>query len=351
MCSLLYVLSVLIYSLTLCMAHVAKFDGSGKVLGIQVNGNTPYLHTVTSGPVGVPTTLNRSLFSPALYLVETNENLVNPNVLKDNGVRVCAGTIYYDRNPPAWCDTADVKDTVFCPVAYEWGCQKTPIDIHGIYSWVAHGYGLRVYEDPSSVGYVFTATAAMVCLIIVDYIPSKHSFSWAPKEVASVALAVSLMMSFNWSFIIVASVAFGVAISNKSKQLIVTSLRASLVITVSECLLDYNIDSTAVGLSRVIAAAVVSIGAGARGSLWSLPWAVVRGVYPTIEESYTIHMTRKWEMWTISALIVTGAFLIGLASSAPGQWRRHLGLPNSTRRSYSRPMLSTGALGTGKYFM
>lgn len=299
-------------------------EPSGKLRGVLVDGVEPYAATVTTGAVSVPDPPDRPLFDDALYPQEAEYAAVNPNVLRPGGVRVCAGTVHYRDDAPPWCTTAATKATVPCAVPYEWGCGDVSIDTHGLYSWVADGHALRVHSAPSAAGYVVTASAAIVALILVDTLAPPLAPAWAAREVASITVAVSVMGGFNWAFVIVTAVSFGFAVGGAHRKLVAASLRAALVITVAECLTDYNIDATAVSLARVIAAAAVSMAAGARGTLWSLPWALVRGVLPVVVESVAIDPSRTGDLWLISVVITGTAFFVGFWVAPAGSWRAHL---------------------------
>ena len=303
---------------------VVALEPSGKLRGVLVDGAEPYADTITTGAVSVPDPPDRPLFDGALYPQEADYPAVNPNVLRPGGVRVCAGTVHYRDDAPPWCATAATEATVPCAVPYQWGCDGVAIDAQGLFSWVADGHALRVHAAPSAAGYVVTASAAIVALILVDTLGPPTAPAWAAREVASIALAVSVMGGFNWAFVIVTAVPFGLAVGGAHHKLVAASLRAALVITVAECLTDYNIDATAVSLARVIAAAAVAMAAGARGTLWALPWALVRGVLPVVVESVAIDPSRTGDLWLISAVITGTAFFVGFWVAPDNAWRRHL---------------------------
>jgi hypothetical protein len=324
-----------------------SLEPSGKLRGVLVDGLEPYAATVTTGAVSVPDPPDRPLFDDALYPQEAEYSAVNPNVLRPGGVRVCAGTVHYRDDAPPWCATAATKATVPCAVPYEWGCGDVTIDTHGLFSWVADGHALRVHAAPSAAGYVATASAAIVALILVDTLGPPLAPAWAAREVASITVAVSIMGGFNWAFVIVTAVSFGLAVGGARPKLVAASLRAALVITVAECLTDYNIDATAVSLARVIAAAAVAIAAGARGTVWSLPWAVVRGVLPVVVESVAIDPSRTGDLWLIAVVITGTAFFVGLWVSPAGAWRQTFLPPEPAPPPYVEYYYPAGAGSSG----
>lgn len=321
------------------MASTAQLEPSGRVRGVLVDGQEPYAFTVTSGTVAVPTNLGRPLHAAAEYSDDTiTQPVVNPNVLRPGGVTVCAGTIYYDTDPPPWCATAPVQSSTLCVAPYTWGCGAEAIDTNGLYTWVGDGYVLRNHRPPSATAYVVTATAAMVALIVVDLVVETTQYPWLPREVSLLTVSVAIMSGLNWSFVAVTSVALGVALVKGHPRLIGTALRPALVVTVAECLTDYNIDATAVGISRVIAAVAVAVAAGARGSVWALPWAVVRGVYPVVIITYVLDPDSPADAWLVASVIVALAFLIGFMASPAGAWRKYLGLPAVRAPVYASPV-------------
>jgi hypothetical protein len=253
--------------------------------------------------------------------------VVNPNVLRPGGVTVCAGTIYYDTGPPPWCETAPVESSTLCAVPYMWGCGDDAISTNGLYTWAGDGFVLRMHRPPSATAYVVTATAAMVALVVVDLVVGSTRYPWLSREVSLLTVSVAVVGSLNWSFVVVSSVALGVTLAKASPRLIATALRPALVVTVAECLTDYNIDATAVGISRVIAAVAVAVAAGARGSVWTVPWAVVRGVHPVVVTTYVLDPASPADAWLVATVIVLLAFLIGFLASPAGAWRYYLALP------------------------
>lgn len=310
------------------MASTAQLEPSGRVRGVLVDGQEPFAFTATSGTVAVPGNLGRPLHAAAEYRDETiTQPVVNPNVLRPGGVTVCAGTIYYDTAPPPWCESAPVESSTLCAAPYTWGCGTETITTNGLYTWAGGGFVLRTHRPPSATAYVITATAAMVALIVVDLVVTSTRYPWLAREVSLLTVSVAIMSGLNWTFVAVASVALGITLSGASPRLVGTALRPALVITVAECLTDYNIDATAVGISRVIAAVAVSVAAGARGSVWTLPWAVVRGVYPIVVTTYTLSPDSPIDEWLVASVIVALAFLIGFMASPAGAWRKYLGLP------------------------
>ncbi len=306
-------------------ASLIRLDVSGKVSGVQVNGVEPYAFTFTSGAVGVITNPQTPLNELALYPSdEPKPATVNPNVLFAGGVSLCSGGIYARSDSPQWCRNANVKRAAFCKIPYAWGCDTISIDTHGLFSWEENGRILLEYDPPVAIGYVVTATAAIVALILVDAFPMYTDYKWVPREVALLTVAVSVMSNFNWSFIIVAGISAGVTVAGARANLLKSSLRAALVVTIAESLTEYNIDATAVGLARVVAAVAVLIGAGARGSVWAFPWAIVRGIYPTVVGSQTLLDDRDAERWAVTTLIAIVCTFVGVAGSNARSWRENL---------------------------
>ena len=357
--------AVLIYSRTAHGAKYVSYNADGRLGGVLVGGDEPFLFESTSNVSTYPLiTVGgvSGIQNDAAYRIDTvnvNVRTLNPDVLGPH-VHICQTEIYYDGDIPRWCAYANHDETFECANPFDTECDGGKVDRLHVWSWSDDGMYLYKRLPPDDTALAITASVGILLLAVAEA-GAEHGATlpqWALYDAVGWSVGTSLLAGGDWTACLVHGVAIGstIAFRNQQSPLAAKALATSIAVTVSLAVPTGAIGAGATSLLRLVIAIIIAGFAGKRGALWALPFAYKHGLLPLVLQSAALDLREPWVAPVISSLLAASLALLGFSASRPEAttWYDYLTMPrlfikNGRSRSRVVPFRATGRSGPGTF--
>lgn len=315
----------LIYLVAASGAAYVSYEPNGKLNGVVVNGEVPYLATYTTpnatvvtlaGDSGLPNTnaVHKYLGAAPGY------SMLNPAALGTN-VIICQTQIYYSGTVPKWCRHATLEATHQCDLAYAVSCDGTTVDRFHVWSWSDDGMWLYQRQAPDNVAMALTATIGIMVLSIAEAGAGLGTQlpQWVRYDAVGWSAATSILAGADWSACIVHGVAVAAAFSLRKTDspLVPKALATSVAVTVATSVPVGAVGAGAASLLNLVLSVVVAGFAGKRGALWALPWAYIHGLRPMVTQAAALDLREPWVEPFVAGVLLASLVLMGFSASDP----------------------------------
>lgn len=298
--------------------------------GVLINGSTPKLSSLTSrGVCFAPN--GRVDFDNATTLFADDSEPIQLNVAAlGRSVVVCRGDVYFAGGTPAWCVHAETVTVYSCQTPFDVQCEGAVVDTKHVWSWSTDGYALlqRKPHDMSVTGAI-TTTIAVLLLSVVEAgvtVPA-----WVALDAACWAAMAAAVGGAPLSSTVISGVAVAVALAQRKTNgasLAATAVAPALAVVVSVSVPFYDIGAKPSTTLIAFTGVASAVAAGARGSLWVLPWVYQVVMFPLVEQSAAVDAREWWAVPSVAVLATASVAMLGLvAADARGDrsYYRYLG--------------------------